>query len=40
MLNKNRFLIIAIGFIFLIACCKKNSNNCNQIAEPPVFFSR
>lgn len=38
MLNKNSFLIIAIGFIFLIVCCKKNSNNCNQIAEPPVFF--
>lgn len=40
MLNKNPFLIIAIGFIFLIVCCKKNSNNCNQIAEPPVFFSQ
>ncbi len=38
MVNKILISVIAIGFIFLIVCCKKNSNNCNQIAEPPVFF--
>lgn len=38
MVNKILISVIAIGFIFLIVCCKKNSNNCNQIAELLCFF--